>query len=220
MKAQVSGIMNLVYPPRCPLCDSFVDKKNIPCEACGASLHFLDGVANFPHLSAHCLDRCVSCFAYEGRIKDALHGFKYSERLDLMRYLGYALCERISSIGNIDAVMPVPMHPKKLRARGFNQAALLTSFVGKKKGVAVDLGSLMRIRDDNPQVGLERGDRLANIRDAFSISDGHADAIRGKSILLIDDVVTTGATLGECARILKRAGAANVLAATIARALM
>lgn len=220
MKVLTAGMIDLVYPPRCPLCDSFVDKNDVPCEACSASLHPLDGDANFPHLSVHHLDRCVSCFAYEGRLKDALHGFKYSERLDLLRYLGEALCERILSVGNVDAVIPIPMHPKKLRTRGFNQAALLASFVGKRIGVAIDLSLLMRVCDGSPQVGLERGDRLMNIRGVFSVSNGSADALRGKSILLVDDVVTTGATLNECARVLKGSGASGVTAATVARALM
>jgi len=213
----LKGLIDLIYPPRCPLCDSFVDKGGSPCASCAASLHGLDADADMPHLRRRWIGRCVSCFAYEGRLKDALHGFKYQKRLDQVRYFGEVLVRKAAAHTEFDVVMPVPMHSKKLRSRGFNQAALLAKYLGKKRDVVVDFDSLRRTRDERPQVGLERAERLRNIKGAFEIKVKGISELRGKNIILIDDVLTTGATINECARILKKAGASSVSGLTVAR---
>ena len=111
--------------------------------------------------------------------------------------------------------MPVPLHPRRLRTRGYNQAALLSKFLGSRAGIPVAYELLTRARETRPQTRLSREQRLANVRGAFLVAD--AEAVSGRRILLVDDVFTTGTTLDECALALKRAGAARIAALTVAR---
>lgn len=215
----LKNFIDLIYPPRCPICDMFVKDNDVPCDSCRASLHVIEADAAFLHLPHLWTDRCLACFAYEGKLRDALHGFKYQKRLDQVRYFGGALARRAGSFDGFDLVAPVPMHGRRLRERGFNQAALLARQVGKILGSDVDLGLLVRARDDGPQVGLERDLRLKNIKGAFDVSARRRDRLAGRAVLLIDDVVTTGATVNECARVLKGAGASKVYALAVARTL-
>ena len=111
--------------------------------------------------------------------------------------------------------MPVPLHPKKLRERGFNQSLLLARHIAAQLDVELDFLSLRRIRYTQPQTGLKRDERRKNVRKAFGLKD--PKAVRGRTVLLVDDVTTTGNTLNECARLLKRSGAEDVYSAVLAR---
>lgn len=215
----ITVVADAVYPPRCPLCDAFQPGRDAPCPDCAVLLRTLTADALLAPAIAAKLERCRSCFAYEGRIVDALHGFKYRERLDLLRYLGRSLAEEARRMGDVDLVLPVPLHPRRLRERGFNQAALLARRMGGQVGAVVELDLLARVRDIPPQVGLAREERIANVRGAFAVRAPYASRVAGRRLLLIDDVMTTGATLAECARALADAGAASVSALTVARAL-
>lgn len=217
---QAAGVVaDALFPPRCPLCDAFVDSGGPPCADCSASLCRLKTPAHIPNIPASVLSCCVSCFAHEGRIKDALHGFKYKERLDLAGYFATELFAISFAVGTFDAILPVPLFPARLKARGFNQSSMLAKGLGKLAAAPVDIDSLVRIRDVPPQVGLSREERVANVRGAFSVRAGREVRVAGKNLILVDDVMTTGATLAECARGLIAAGASSVSALTVARAL-
>lgn len=111
--------------------------------------------------------------------------------------------------------MPVPLHVQRLREREFNQSALLANPLSHHLGLPLVLGQLMRIRQTVPQTSLTRKERLTNLREAFAVPQ--PEKIRGKTILLVDDVMTTGTTIHECANTLLRAGAGQVYAVTLAR---
>jgi ComF family protein len=116
----------------------------------------------------------------------------------------------------IESIIPVPLHPKRLRQRGFNQASLLARRVGAALKIPVDYASLKRSRWTEPQTGLTRRQRAANVRDAFRLKT--PEKVRGKSILLVDDVLTTGETVNQCVRALKKVGEAReVVVLTVAR---
>jgi ComF family protein len=119
--------------------------------------------------------------------------------------------------GDYDLIMPVPLHPSRLRWRGFNQAALLGNAVARRLGRPLDAGSLVRVRETDPQTGKNMRERRQNIRDAFAIR--RPARIANRRVLLVDDVMTTGATVDECARTLLAAGARRVDVLTLARAL-
>ncbi|MFH0800543.1 MAG: ComF family protein [Pseudomonadota bacterium] len=208
-----------LYPPRCPLCDAFVAARDEPCEDCSASLNILEADACLLHLSRSWFLRCRSRFAYDGPIRNALQGFKYGERLDLLRFLTAALAEEARRMGGLNLVVPVPLHPKRLGNRGFNQSALLATRLGKISGAQVELGALLRTRDIAPQVGLERAERMENVKGAFAVDEKRTAKIALRDILLIDDVLTTGATVNECARALMKSGANSVSVLTVARTL-
>ncbi len=118
-------------------------------------------------------------------------------------------------LSGIDAILPVPLHPSRERERGFNQAYILAKLLSRRHGVPVLKGLLRRIRPTPPQAG-KRRERIRNVRGAFRVH--HPEQIRGRSILLVDDVYTTGATVNECARVLMKAGARGVWVYTLARA--
>lgn len=212
-------ILDALYPKRCPLCDAFVQEEIVPCRPCCISLHRLEADAQFQHLDRMWLRRSRSPFAFEGLIKDAIHSFKYSERLDLINFFGDTLASELRTLDGVDLIVPVPVATKRLVKRGFNQSALLAKYVGRVAGIAVELDALARVVEGHPQVGLERDERLRNVRGVFAVIPRWQGSIVDKKILLIDDVATTGATINECARTLIKSGAYSVDALTIARAL-
>ena len=124
--------------------------------------------------------------------------------------------KQLSQLHKIDCIIPVPLHPRRLRQRGFNQASLLARRLGSALKIPVNYGSLKRYRWTEPQTGLSRRQRAANVKGAFSLKA--AERVRGKGILLLDDVLTTGETVNQCVRVLKKdGGAKEVVVLTVAR---
>jgi len=240
----IAGLLDLIYPPRCAGCQTFLwgeepgkDFRHLPfCCAC------LEGFVEIrspicpacgrPHASGAQNDRwCEDClgkrprydsarapYLYEGGIMTAIHAFKYEGKSHLANPLGTLLASFartcFAPVTNF-LVIPVPLHPKRLRERGFNQSLLLARRVAPSLGGGLDFLSLRRVRYTKPQTGLHSDERRRNVRRAFEVMD--RQKVRGRTILLIDDVATTGSTLNECARVLKRAGARRVHALVLAR---
>jgi len=117
-----------------------------------------------------------------------------------------------------DVIVPVPLHVKRLRSRGFNQAVLLGELLAREWRLPIARRAMRRVRWTEPQINLSADERLHNVKGAFTVSD--YAAVAGKHVLLLDDILTTGSTAEECARVLKRAGAVEVTVITIARAAM
>ena len=160
--------------------------------------------------------RIVSGGAYQGALAIAVKRLKYSSRPDLARPLGEWLSERARTEGlTADVVIPVPLHPRKLRARGYNQSALVAGPVARSLGARFSPRALVRTRDTAPQASLTREDRRGNTLGAFRARE--IKPIRGKRVLVIDDVATTGATLNAVVEALLEAGAATVTALVLAR---
>jgi ComF family protein len=149
---------------------------------------------------------------YDGVLKKAIGLLKYFG----VRRLAKPLADFMFQLDmpQVDAVIPVPLHDKRLREREFNQSALFTRYIGKKQGVSLLLDCLVKTRDTAPQVGLHLRERIRNLRKAFSVIN--RDKLEGRKILLVDDVFTTGATVRECSRVLMDAGAGDVYVITLA----
>lgn len=213
------SLLSFFYPPKCSLCDVLIDDERHLCVPCGHSLHKLDG--DFvPHRREKVwFARARSCFAYEGKIVDAIHGLKYNRRFDLLAFFADALRGELDRCENVDLLLPVPLHRKRLASRGFNQSALLAQKLAKRVNLPVDLFSLQKIRNDPPQIEKNADERLQNVRGSFAVKSASLERLSGKQLLLIDDVLTTGATANECARVLRKAGAERVDVLTIARPL-
>ncbi len=194
------------------------------CDACGLPLSPRRGGS-----SASFCPRCEllppqvakarSVAVYEGTIRDILHALKYSKRPSLARHLAAMMTDAGAEVlRGADAVIPVPLHPSRLRDRGFNQAALLARHLPLP---VTDL--LVRTRSTASQADLPAEARHSNVAGAFALKWGHSSffATQKKipmSVVLVDDVATTGATLNECARVLRQAGVHEVRALTVARA--
>jgi len=170
--------------------------------------------------NAHWFDFARAAVAYEGIIVDTIHRFKYGRDLTAGAALSGLLADFDFDgvdFSTFDAMIPVPLHIRRLRERRFNQSLVLARALGKKHGIAVDFSLLKRRRFTLTQTGLDKGERDKNISGAFQTA--HPEKIPGRSFLLVDDVYTTGATVNECAKTLVQAGAKRVAALTAARVL-
>ena len=158
-------------------------------------------------------------FTRESLMQQLMHEFKYHQREYLRHVIGDWLAEVVNDgrldPAQFDVIVPVPLHPAKQRQRGFNQAVLLARSLSARTGIRVNV-ALKRVQYTKTQTAFDRAERMENLRDAFRLRKKMD--VRGLRVLLIDDVLTTGSTLSECARVLKRAGAISVHAATAARA--
>jgi len=230
LRSSAAEFADLLFPPRCMLC-------NAPLPP-GTGLLCLcaDCLAGFPPLPfARCprcalpLDEngvCADCrrgtppFAataaiglYDGHLREAIQRLKYRGDFRLGQPLGLLLARQVAKLGPIDRIVPVPLHITRLRQRTYNQSQLLAQAIGKELRIPTAPRALKRLQATTPQQSLSGEERLANLRGMFTL---RAD-VRGLRVLLVDDVMTTGATLRECANVLLAGGAAEVVAAVAAR---
>lgn len=233
----LSAIGSLLYPPVCAVCLGNVAPGEYLCDACddrviriarpfcercsepftGAITGAFD-CANCAHRKLY-FDAAVSTYRSRGIVRRIVLDFKYGRQVHLRHLLGRWLCaavhdERIRG-HHFDVIVPVPLHRTRERERGFNQAALLADLLSAKMSILAK-PVLERVRYTTTQTAFDRAERMENLRNAFRLRK-KAD-VRGLRVLLIDDVLTTGSTVSECARVLKGAGASSVHAVTAARA--
>ena len=226
--------IDLVLPPRCPACRDIVDGDGRFCADCWRGLAFITAPqcarcgTPFDHdrgPGAEC-GACLAqpprftsaraALAYGGPARSVLLALKHGDRL----YLAAMMADHMTRVAGPVLVpgallVPVPLHRWRLWRRGFNQAALLAQALARQSGADIDLTALVRVRATPPSVGMGRAARAANVRGAFRVV---APArIRGRDIILVDDVLTTGATVDACARHLRRAGARSIHVLTFAR---
>ncbi|MEQ9620023.1 MAG: ComF family protein [Deltaproteobacteria bacterium] len=185
---------------------------------------FAPGAGDEGHLCGNCIrgkfsfKRARSVAVYEGRLRDMIHEFKYEGRLSLEGVLSRLLFDNSPcDPGEFDMVVPVPLHVNKLRQREYNQSAVMAMNLASRAGIRLNLLSLRKTRDTRPQFELKNEEeRRRNVRGAFKVKSG--ETLRGASILLVDDVFTTGSTSEECTRELLKSGASEVSVITLARA--
>lgn len=242
MRSWALAVLDLVYPALCPACGLVLGagRRDPLCGACWT------GIARIaPPCCVRCglplptfgdaappavVGVCASCASeppafdyaraaavYAGALRDALHAFKFERRRALAAPLADLIAEQWASAlpAGAEALVPVPLSPARERERGFNQAALVAERLGAVLGLPVRPRWLRRARPTRPQSDLSAGERRVNVRDAFTA----APAVAGRHLIVVDDVLTTGATAAECARALKRAGAREVGVLAVARAL-
>ena len=194
IRAALAGLMDLVAPRRCPGCDHALDWGELGfCPACAP---LIERLRHGP-----------AAYAYGGPLGEGLRRLKYEGRTDLLEAL-HALVVPLAAAhaGKVDAVVPVPLHPDRLRRRGFNQAALLADAMARELGVPLAEERLVRVRSSVPQASLKESERAANVHRAF---EGRRDSSRPR-VVLFDDVRTTGATLRSASGALYRAGCSTV----------
>lgn len=225
------AVVDVLLPPSCAACDVVLPGPVGFCEDCAPEVLELPTVhcrrcaepGDFPaQLCVRCAEgevpweRAFAPFEHEGSLARAIHRFKYEDRSDLSRPLGLLLAatarEQLVSMPGV--LVPLPLHEARFRERKFDQAGLLAAVLAQRVGRRVEAGWLSRTRDTRRQVGLAEADREANVRGAF----GASSAVHGQELVLVDDVLTSGATAREAARALLTAGAARVFVLTLARA--
>ncbi len=209
--------LDLLFPPKCPFCRKILENPRDPvCPACQESLPWLEGErAERP---VDLTENCFSPLAYRDSVPDAVKRMKFSRDRSLAEPFALLAvqCLRDRLDAPVDEVTWAPLSRKRLRERGFDQAELMARAAGESLSLPVR-PALLKIRDTTPQSELEEErDRRNNARDAYALRPGAE--VEGKTLVLVDDVVTTGSTLGECARVLREAGARAVYGLTLAQA--
>lgn len=228
--------LDLLLPPLCLSCDAPVSTNQTLCPSCWGAIHFLSppfcaccGIPFTVPVGDDML--CGACLAeppafhnaravmlYDDASKPMILHFKHSDRTHTARAMAHWMARSgHDSLMKADVIAPVPLHRWRLFKRRYNQSALLATAISDiaNKPVWVDL--LQRIKDTPTQGRLNRKQRHANVLGAFALNPVYAKALENKAVVLIDDVLTTGATVNECSRILLKAGAASVSVLSLAR---
>jgi ComF family protein len=234
----ITALLDFFFPPLCHVCRTFIPDAG-PLHICPACLEQMKAVgqplchicgipfigAGADHICGNChkqppsYDAARAAFIYDGHCRTLIHSFKYNNKIHLRRPLALLAGQRLQEFISTrapDLIIPVPLHVKRLRSRGFNQAVLLGELLARVWRLPLERQALKRVRWTEPQINLSADKRHDNVKGAFAVSAGFA--VAGKRVLLIDDVLTTGSTAKECATVLKRAGAIDVTVITVARA--
>ncbi len=236
IKTLAQGFCDLLYPHNCIICQKYLKghlKTDIFCPGCRSLW-----IANPPPFCVvcprHCLkpgsccsdchrrppffDRAWSAFLYEGPLRRLLHEFKYGQKTFLRHEFGKALIDFVQTyalpIESHDYIIPIPLHSTRLRERGYNQAQLLAEMIGRRFELPLLSNRLLRRHFTRYQATVKPKERWTNLKGAFTISQPRE--LFGKSVLLVDDLLTTGATVSEAALLLKMAGARRVDVLTLA----
>ncbi|HTP90189.1 MAG TPA: ComF family protein [Xanthobacteraceae bacterium] len=229
------AVLDLALPPLCAACREPVEGKGL-CAGCWSKLSFITrpycerlgipfaydpgpGILSMEAIAdPPAYNRARAAVRFDDVSRALVHNLKYGDRLDLApmmgRWISHAGRELLAEA---DALVPVPLHWRRLWARRFNQSAMLATRISAESGVPVATFALKRVRATAQQVGLTRTQRSANVQGAFRVPDEGKAAVAGRKLVVIDDVLTSGATVEGCARALLRAGAANVDVLVFAR---
>jgi ComF family protein len=234
-RAACRAALDIALPPLCAACREPVKTGGL-CPVCWSKLNFIarpycerlgipfqydpgpgmlsmEAIADPP-----AYNRARAAVRFDEISRALVHALKYGDRLDLApmmgRWISHAGRELLAQA---DALVPVPLHWRRQWARRFNQSAMLAASVSEQSGVPIAAGALKRVKATAQQVGLSRTERAGNIQGAFKVPDSGKAAVAGRRLVLIDDVLTSGATVDGCARALNRAGAANVDVLVFAR---
>jgi ComF family protein len=231
------ALLDFVYPPTCLACRAAIGETGALCPRCWREMRFIErpfcerlgtpfeqdlgpglispqAIADPP---AYGRARAAARFE-DGPARRLVHRLKYSDRIELAKPLGRWMARAgVDILAEADVLAPVPLHPLRLLTRRFNQAAALAAIVGQEAGKPCDLSLLARVKATKAQVGLSRAQRADNVQGAFRVPAGAESRVRGRRIVLVDDVLTSSATANAAARALLRAGAASVDVLVFAR---
>jgi len=235
----INNFIDVLYPKCCRICHqrlktNSVDnlicidcwskiKKNVPpfCRRCGRTIKnncFLKNICPQCQRTDFAFDRAFSPCVYEGVVKELISQFKYKGNDYIGTSLSRLLIDFVEDynleLKLFDLIIPVPLHPKKLREREFNQAQILSKCLADKFGMELSTNNLIRVRDTSTQTDLTDRERWRNMEGSFTVRNG--SHLKRKNILLIDDVLTTGATCCEASHALKEAGVAVIFVLTLA----
>jgi ComF family protein len=230
-----TGLVNFVTPPKCLACNGALGEGATLCATCWSKLNFIETPVcdvlgtPFPYdpgpgaISPAALtepppwNRARAAVAYDEKSRKLVHALKYGDRMEA----GFFMAAQMARAGralleNADVIVPVPLHRWRLWQRRFNQAAFLSQQLAKGSGLPFAFDALRRVRYSRSQVGLKAEERRKNVSRIFAVSSEGMALVAGSRVLLIDDVMTTGATAASCANVLKKAGAAQVDVLTFA----
>jgi ComF family protein len=235
LRASLRLGLDSALPPLCPACRDLVTDNGL-CPACWGKLAFISapycprlgipfaydpgpGILSMQAIAdPPAYSRARAAVRYDDVARKLVHAFKYGDRLDLSPLLGRWMARAGRELlESADALVPVPLHWRRLWARRFNQSAALAEAISRESGIAVAHAALRRVKATPQQVGLSRTERASNVQGAFRVAPADKAAVAGRRLIVVDDVLTSGATSDACARALLRAGAAQVDVLVFAR---
>jgi ComF family protein len=226
----ISGFLNILYPSQCPVCRNPSDtfRTSPICSSCWSKIKKFTGsscalcalpcASEYVTVCGQCMikrppfSKVIFYGLYDGILAEAISQMKFHGLKRLSSPLGKLLLN--CNLPVIDGILPVPLSVKGLRERGFNQSLLMARVLAKNLQVPLFMDILFKKKETLPQIGLSKKERLANLKKAFEVKGD----IKGLRLLLIDDVMTTGATVTECSKVLMKAGAQEIVVLTLARA--
>ncbi len=228
------AFINLIYPFKCQVCDTALHHNaansiclnckqeieiNLPpfCDKCGRPLQTNKYSCKHKHQNLSHIDRAWIACNYQGTIRTLIHNIKYSNKLSLINFAASICCnfaEKFIDLNEIDYITYVPLDRQKKKQRDFNQSELIARKIAKHFNIKLLNKTLLKVRPTRPQIEVSGRERLSNLTGAFKIKRNNL--IKDKCVLIIDDVLTTGSTLNECAGCLKQAGACSVLTLALA----
>src|SRR5882724_6927005 len=227
--------LGVALPQLCPACRDLVTDSGV-CPSCWSKLSFIaapycprlgipfiydpgPGILSMQAIAdPPAYQRARAAVRYDDIARKLVHAFKYGDRLDLAPTMGRWMTNAGRTLlAEADAIVPVPLHWRRQWARRFNQSALLAEVIAKASGVAVAHAALRRVKATPQQVGLSQAERAQNVQGAFRVPPSAKAEVAGRRLLLVDDVLTSGATVDACSRALLRAGAAQVDVLVFAR---
>ena len=236
LRALTTSVIDLIYPPRCLACPEPTGAPHGLCPACWRDTFFIAGAAcgkcGAPLMGATAAsdvcegcrrhppawDRGAAATVYDGAARRVVLALKHGDRLDMVVPLaGWLEGAGRALIAEADVIAPTPLHWRRLVKRRYNQSAELAKRLGRQSGKPVAVDLLTRTRATIPQEGMNRAARAANQAGAFALTPGRRNRVAGRKVLLVDDVLTSGATLSACADCLRAAGAARIDVLALAR---
>ncbi len=234
-----STLFQFFLPLQCPCCEEFLEEGQQGfCPNCLSEIHWIEppfcSICGIPFISGGVKDHpCGACVihrkyftmaralgAYEGSLQEAIHRWKYEGRTHLTPFFAEWMAEGLSrhwEPDSFDLLIPIPLHPQRLRERGFNQALLLVKELSRRTGIPYRKKILQKKKPTIPQVNLSGPEREKGLRGVFHVIG--KEELLGRRVLLVDDVYTTGATVNECSKVLLRGGAEGVDVLTLAHAI-
>ncbi len=220
------SILEFIYPPLCLACGSLLPSSSFHvCERCQRAMVRSSDHPGLAEELAERLGDAVSevqapfVFQKSGPLQSLVHALKYEKMEQVGLWLGERLGEEFLTSGSrLDLIVPVPLHRAKERERGYNQAALIAEGCSRRTGSSLALRMIRRTRHTRSQTKLSVEERHVNVSSAFEVDPAYAGHLTGATVAVVDDVITTGATIGACARMLREAGAVSVVAGAAALA--
>jgi len=225
-KLLIRSFMDFIFISECEICGKYLeDSRVIVCKECLSKIERVDRFdieRKFEEkFAGGFISKAFSCFHFEENtiVQKLIHEMKYNNKRSIGKILGEILGSSIRDEHDFitaDALLPVPLHKIRKRERGYNQSELIALGVSKVIGVKVIDDLLVRVRNTQTQTKLNLHERKENVKDAFKVKSKYKDFVVGKKFIVVDDVITTGSTVIECAKVLKQNGAEKIYALSVA----
>ncbi len=231
LRAGVNAVVDFIFPPNCLICRAFVPGEAAICDKCLSGIGLIEGprcwrcgcpdtgIPDCPNCTgkAYAFQRLITLADFTEEMRELVHALKYQGRTRVASVFGKSLGElaiEMCDLSNSAVIVPVPLHPSRERERGYNQSGLFASAVAARTGLPLAARALRRRVATDSQTKLDLMEREHNVAGAFEVKQ--SDTIRNRVVILVDDVVTTGATANSCSRELLRAGASEVVVMALA----